>query len=222
MSIEGFTMKRMRESMGRLQQQAAGGPAPAAKSAREKGLMAAGGLLSAEGVEAFRRLLSLSRIPQIVVSPRDLPAVVEQARAVDRSRILERAEGARSQQANHPRPDLPNPYVAPSGEVETRLAEIWQAALGIREVGVHDNFFDLGGDSVLGVQMISRCMAAGLRLSPEQLFEHQTIAELAAVLASAEPAPAASSAEVETADLPDAGLSQAELDKVFSSLEQLP
>jgi phthiocerol/phenolphthiocerol synthesis type-I polyketide synthase E len=231
MALEGFTMKRLRESLGRMQRPAAAAAAPPARSGREKerpkekGLLASGGMLSAEGVEAFRRVLSLSRMPQVVVSPRDLAAVLEQARAVDRSRILERAAGARAQQANHPRPDLPNPYVAPSGEVEARLAEIWQESLGIQQVGVHDNFFDLGGDSVLGVQMISRCMDAGLKLSPEQLFEHQTIAELAAVLASAPATAAAAAPEgdgIDAEDLAAASLSQAELDKVFSSLERLP
>ncbi len=226
-SIEGFTMKRMREAMGRLQQQATGAGAAPAKGGKEKGLLAGGGMLTAEGVEVFRRLLTLRRLPQVIVSPRDLGAVLEQARAVDRSRILERAAGARAQQANHPRPDLPNPYVAPRNDVESRLAEIWQAALGIREVGVHDNFFDLGGDSVLGVQMISRCIEAGLRLSPEQLFEHQSIAELAVALGEAAPAAEAAEAramedEAAAPDLAGAGLSADELDQVFSSLEQLP
>jgi len=229
MAIEGFTMKRVGEAARRLQQPAAAS-APAA-AAKARGLLAAGGMLSREGVEALRRVLSLRHAPQVAVSPRDLAALLEQARAAERARLLERAGEARAQQASHPRPDLPNPYVAPRGDVEIRLAGVWQAALGIQQVGVHDNFFDLGGDSVLGVQMISRSADVGLQLSPEQLFEHQTIAELAAVLGSlpaapaAEPAPAAETAERDFAADPEgsdlaADLSAAELDQVLSSLER--
>jgi len=227
MAIEGFTMKRLGDAMSRLQQPAA--------AAKPKGLLAAGGMLSAEGVEALRRVLSLRRAPQVVVSPRDLAALLAQARGVDRSRMIERAERAgeaRAPQASHPRPDLPNPYVAPASVVEEKLAAIWQAALGIQQVGTHDNFFDLGGDSVLGIQMISRATEAGLQLSPEQLFEHQTIAQLAAVLpaeapaadavdAAAPEAPGANGDAGPAAELPDASLSQAELDKVFASLDRL-
>ncbi len=223
MAIEGFTMKRVGEAMARLRQPAAAGSpagagAPAVEKKREKGLLAAGGMLSAEGVEVLRRVLSLSRAPQVVVSPRDLAVLLAEAREADRSRLQRAGEG-RTQQAKHPRPDLANPYVEPTNEVEAKLAEIWQAAIGIRPVGIHDNFFDLGGDSVLGIQMISRCTEAGLQLTPEQLFEHQTIAELAAILGSALPAPAPPPAGA--GELPEAGLSGPELDKVFSSLDRL-
>src|SRR5205085_6150846 len=49
------------------------------------------------------------------------------------------------------------------------------------EVGIHDNFFGLGGDSILSIQVVSRAREAGLRLAPRQLFQYQTVAELAAV-----------------------------------------
>ena len=71
-------------------------------------------------------------------------------------------------------------YVAPRNAAERQLAEIWQQSLGVPRVGVHDNFFDLGGDSILSIQIIARANRAGLRLAPKQLFQHQTIAELAA------------------------------------------
>jgi non-ribosomal peptide synthase protein (TIGR01720 family) len=63
--------------------------------------------------------------------------------------------------------------------VEEVLAGIWQEVLGAEEVGVHDNFFELGGDSILTIRIISKANRAGLRLSPRQIFQHQTIAELA-------------------------------------------
>ena len=61
------------------------------------------------------------------------------------------------------------------------MAGIWQEVLGVDRVGIHDNFFELGGDSILSIQIISRVNRAGLGLTVKQLFEWQTIAELARV-----------------------------------------
>ncbi|MGZ4032451.1 MAG: non-ribosomal peptide synthetase, partial [Tumebacillaceae bacterium] len=72
-------------------------------------------------------------------------------------------------------------YVAPRTELEQVLADIWSAALRRERIGVHDNFFELGGDSILSIQIISRAAARGIRLTPKDLFGHQTIAELATV-----------------------------------------
>jgi amino acid adenylation domain-containing protein/non-ribosomal peptide synthase protein (TIGR01720 family) len=72
-------------------------------------------------------------------------------------------------------------YVAPRTAVEEVLAGIWSEVLGIESVGVHDNFFELGGDSILSIRIIAKANQAHLRLMPRQLFEHQTIAELASV-----------------------------------------
>jgi non-ribosomal peptide synthase protein (TIGR01720 family) len=63
--------------------------------------------------------------------------------------------------------------------VEAALVEIWQQVLGVQRVGVHDNFFHLGGDSILSVQIVARANQRGLHLSTRQMFEHQSIAALA-------------------------------------------
>lgn len=73
---------------------------------------------------------------------------------------------------------------APRTVVEQALAAIWQDMLGVGRVGVHDNFFTLGGNSLLILQMIARARRAGLHLSPRHVLEHQTIAELAPVVAA--------------------------------------
>jgi aryl carrier-like protein len=65
--------------------------------------------------------------------------------------------------------------------VEQLLAGIWKDLFGIDKVGVHDNFFELGGDSVLNIQFTARANQSGLRLTPKQVFEHQTIAALGAI-----------------------------------------
>jgi fengycin family lipopeptide synthetase B len=72
-------------------------------------------------------------------------------------------------------------YIAPQNEIEQKLAGIWAEVLRLERVGVHDNFFSLGGDSILSIQVIARANQAGLRLTPRQIFQHQTIAELATV-----------------------------------------
>src|SRR5580658_7609019 len=93
------------------------------------------------------------------------------------------------------RPALENQYVAPGSAAEQALAGIWQAVLGRQRVGIQDNFFALGGDSILSIQVIARAAQAGWRLSPRQLFQHQTIAALAAVAEPAQAAPASAAAE---------------------------
>lgn len=71
--------------------------------------------------------------------------------------------------------------VAPRTTVESQLADIWAHTLGLAQVGVHDNFFALGGDSILSIQIVTRANQVGLRLTTRQMFQYQTIAELALV-----------------------------------------
>ncbi|MFF2076049.1 amino acid adenylation domain-containing protein [Kitasatospora sp. NPDC058162] len=85
-------------------------------------------------------------------------------------------------------------YTAPRDAVEELLATVWSQVLGVERVGVHDNFFDLGGDSILSIQVVSRARQAGLQLTSKLLFLHQSVAALAAVTGTAEAAPAAVSA----------------------------
>ncbi|WP_447599362.1 amino acid adenylation domain-containing protein [Nitrospira sp. Nam80] len=73
------------------------------------------------------------------------------------------------------------PYAAPRTELEATLAAVWRDVLGAARVGIHDNFFELGGDSILIIQAISRARQQGIELTPRQLFQHQTVAALAAV-----------------------------------------
>ncbi|SNY74913.1 non-ribosomal peptide synthetase, partial [Paractinoplanes atraurantiacus] len=76
----------------------------------------------------------------------------------------------------------------PTGPVESALAAIVERLLGLGAgaVGRHDGFFALGGDSILSIQLVSRARAAGLRIAPRQVFEHQSVAELARVAEAVE------------------------------------
>nr|QUJ09168.1 Lon21 [Streptomyces sp.] len=73
-------------------------------------------------------------------------------------------------------------HVAPRTEVEKSLAEIFRTVLGVERVGMHDGFFDLGGDSILSTQVVSRARRAGLNLTVKELFQHKTVGQLAAVV----------------------------------------
>ncbi len=75
---------------------------------------------------------------------------------------------------------------APRDGQEAALARVWAEVLGVEQVGIHDNFFELGGDSILSLQIIARAREAGLHFTPRQLFQHQTVAELAGVAGMAE------------------------------------
>lgn len=86
------------------------------------------------------------------------------------------------------RKKLPNPdsfstveksnFIAPKTELEMLLAGIWKEILGIDSVGIHDNFFSLGGDSILSIQVVSKARDENIFLAPNHLFENQTIATL--------------------------------------------
>jgi non-ribosomal peptide synthase protein (TIGR01720 family) len=83
------------------------------------------------------------------------------------------------------RPADADDFAAPRSAVEEALADIWATVLRLDRVGIHDNFFALGGDSILSIQIVARASQAGVHLTPKQLFQHQTIAELAAIAGAA-------------------------------------
>lgn len=69
----------------------------------------------------------------------------------------------------------------PQTDVQAKLCRVWQETLGVARLGIHDNFFELGGDSVVSIQVIARSKQVGIRLTPKQIFQNQTVAELAKV-----------------------------------------
>ncbi|HLO02135.1 MAG TPA: amino acid adenylation domain-containing protein, partial [Symbiobacteriaceae bacterium] len=77
---------------------------------------------------------------------------------------------------------LADAYVAPRSEAETALARIWAEVLRVDRVGIHDNFFALGGDSIMAIQVVARAGQAGLKLTPKDLMQQQTVASLAQVV----------------------------------------
>ncbi|WP_410638364.1 amino acid adenylation domain-containing protein [Amycolatopsis sp. lyj-346] len=78
------------------------------------------------------------------------------------------------------RPELGQRYTAPRDDTERTLAEVWAEVLEVDRVGIHDSFFDLGGDSIRTLQAIGRAKERGLAISLQDLFTTPTIARLAA------------------------------------------
>jgi len=137
-------------------------------------------ILPAEGVEAFRRILSLQDVSQIAVSVSCLPARIEKWVKLE---LLKQENEQQPSVTTHARPALANEYVAPSNEVQQAIAAIWQELLGVEDVGIHDNFFELGGHSLLAIQVISRMRQSfHIELAVDLLFNSPTVAKLADVV----------------------------------------
>ncbi|NEU75699.1 SDR family oxidoreductase, partial [Hassallia byssoidea VB512170] len=140
-----------------------------------------GGMTTFEGIEAFRRILCSSTVPQVIISTQDFSSLIKPKES---TKSLEEKLAQLSQsKPTHSRPNLANAYVAPGNEVERSLAEIWQQLLGIEQVGIHDNFFELGGDSLFATQLVSQlCKTFQIELSYKGFFNGPTVAELADII----------------------------------------
>ena len=126
-------------------------------------------------VEELRGFLSEKlpeyMVPSVFMMLEELPLTANGK--VDR-RALPVPDTARAQQRET--------FVLPQSEVERAIAAVWQEVLGVDQVGIHDNFFELGGNSIMGIQVLATLRETGFQISPAQLFQNQTIAELASVL----------------------------------------
>jgi acyl transferase domain-containing protein/acyl carrier protein len=135
-------------------------------------------ILPTEGVEVFDRVLA-GRLSEVIVSTRDLPRLVAQARRAAAEPTPERATGP-SPTAPTGRAALPTPFVAPGTGLEQTIAEVWQELLGIEPIGREDDFFEAGGHSLLATQVMSRLyQKLGVDVPLRTLFEARTIAAFA-------------------------------------------
>ena len=139
------------------------------------------GITAKEGTEAFTRILATG-FPQVAVSTQDLGSLIEQhytytPPATD-TPLTEQSR------PTHARPNLMVPYVSPRNDVEREIVDLWQRFLGIAEIGIHDNFFLLGGHSLLGTRLISRLRDTfDIDIPLRRLFDAPTVAGLAEMVA---------------------------------------
>ena len=133
----------------------------------------------AEGVEAFRRILTAG-LPQVAVVTRDLQRlateIVNSSNPADNSTFHEGRIARQVAGVGHSRPDLANAFVPPETDFQKRLTEIWIEVLGIAEIGIDDNFFEMGGHSLLATGVLSRIRSSfGLAVPLRTIFETPTI-----------------------------------------------
>lgn len=138
-----------------------------------------------EGVNAFERVLTF-QLPQVIVSSKNFSLLwkyyQEKLANLDKE-IDQKAERKEKKSTQtYSRPTLNSEYVEAKNETEKILVEIWQESLGFDPIGIYDNFFDLGGDSVIAIQMAAKAKKKGLKISSKQLFQYQTVAELAGAI----------------------------------------
>ncbi|WP_193197110.1 type I polyketide synthase [Nostoc sp. MG11] len=110
-----------------------------------------------EILEVFKRIFYLDEGTQIIVSTIDLNARYKYAFNLDPAKAKRPNQSDLS--PRYSRPQLINSYLAPTNELEKQITEIWQEVLGIAEVGIYDNFYELGGDSLIATQLVSRLRA---------------------------------------------------------------
>jgi acyl transferase domain-containing protein len=141
------------------------------------------GIRSDEGIDAFSRLLSDGRYPQIIVCTHDLTRVLEHIDEFTHTQLQEEVEKLQEPQTARARPNLQASYAPPSTETEQLIADLWQQVLGVDPIGVHDNFFELGGHSLLAIFITSRLREIfQVDLPARRVFDAPTVAELALVI----------------------------------------
>ncbi|KIO47867.1 type I polyketide synthase [Nitrosospira sp. NpAV] len=139
------------------------------------------GIAPREGAEAFERILNGVIRPQVIVSTVDLSERLSQTQDDLIAQPLE--FDIAMKQERYPRPALQTILKLPDSELEKGIAEIWQNLLGMDVIGVNDNLFELGGDSLLGIQLLSRVRAGfAVDLHPADFFRSPTIAGLATLV----------------------------------------
>jgi acyl carrier protein len=125
-----------------------------------------------------------------MVSTRNLLQLKEQImgqkpseRAAEQQLGEEMREASPKGSAARSRPDLPSAYLAPRSKLEGQIVTVWQELLGIQPIGVYDSFFDLGGDSLLAIQLAVRLNEAlATNLSVQDLFDAPQVAGLAEII----------------------------------------
>ncbi|MBL8986311.1 MAG: amino acid adenylation domain-containing protein [Gemmatimonadetes bacterium] len=145
------------------------GEEPVDPSARGAGRFA---MTRAEAADAFERIVGQARLSRVVVSTGDLSS-----RAF--APVAATTEPA-SAPPTHQRPQLSTTFVAPRDDLERAIAATWESVLGVSPIGVDDDFFEMGGDSLVAVQLMFRLSnELSVRLTTRHLFTLPTVAGLA-------------------------------------------
>ena len=137
-----------------------------------------------EAANVFHQILSSDSIYRLVVSSVDLTSLLQRN---DRGNMGQNGAAPETEMARtatlHARPSLTTPYVAPAGPIEQKVAEIWRELLGVESIGSHDNFFHLGGNSLVGIKLTTLIHRAfEVNIPIQAIFVASTVHDLALVI----------------------------------------
>lgn len=142
------------------------------------------GLTADEGIKALEKVFEGCFRPQVIVSTKELSVAFSQANYIEQNVSAGKPENENNGE-RHPRPDLETEYVPPRNDLEKRLTALWEDIFRLEKVGIYDDFFALGGDSLLLIQLHT-----GLKedfkadIAVVDLYKYTTIAQLAKHLSS--------------------------------------
>lgn len=137
------------------------------------------GILPQEGSKALNHVLNHLSDSQVIISSLQLESLIEEA---DATSITVNENDT----ASFSRPDLDNDYIEPRNDIEKNLVSFWEELLGVDQVGVEDNFFDLGGHSLIAVRLFAKIQQIYKVDYPISiLFESPTVAQCAAMIQEA-------------------------------------
>ncbi|NEP88106.1 MAG: SDR family NAD(P)-dependent oxidoreductase [Okeania sp. SIO2C2] len=135
-------------------------------------------ILPEEGINVFQRILSTNALHRIVISTANLQDRINQWVKL---KALKQSDRKKTTEPSsfHSRPKLATSYIAPRNQTEQTIAQIWQQILGIEQIGIQDDFFELGGDSLIAVQVIYKLRETlQIDLPLEAILNSGTIAKL--------------------------------------------
>jgi acyl transferase domain-containing protein/thioesterase domain-containing protein/acyl carrier protein len=134
-----------------------------------------------EGIEIFKRMLN-SDLCRVIVSPRDLSSMIRYINAIvdKKSETSDLSRTTGTIERFYERPGLSTSYAAPNSQTERAIAVLWQKFFGITKIGIYDDFFELGGDSLTAATMTLQIQQAlRVRVPLVEVFNRPTIQKLA-------------------------------------------
>lgn len=217
-TVEGYTLLRVNEDLKSLAVAGTVGDAAAGRTGPDSATSAGDGtsgwgdasvvsliretnaessVSPAEGAEALRIILAAGLGPQVIVCPGGIPARKRRTDRITRSALMERLSAAAAGTGTR---SITTPYVAPASDTERALAQLWQDAIGLDQVGMDDDFIELGGNSLIAVQLVGRISQRfESDMSVAMLFEQRTVRQLAAAIQDG----AGQNEAVQAAELPE-------------------
>jgi acyl transferase domain-containing protein len=137
------------------------------------------GMTPAEGIDAMERILAAGNFSHIVQSPGELQARIDRWIKLDTVHA-DAAHQEHDKTTFRPRPELDNPYMPPQNQLQETLENIWKNLFGFDKIGIHDDFLELGGDSLKAITLISRIhKELNTEVALTDFFSSPTIQKLA-------------------------------------------